>query len=159
MHYHIHKKLQDAAYFKRSKRSDKGQHQTRPRFWCVEYLCEITKWHRQFQQTYLVHKAAWPWASLKVQKGYAKVNVEFVWDFYVENIHVMLQHDTGNLRRVIAFTRFRTPPTAHPGNDNTLQSKGLRGKKNPRQSFFFHFWQKTYFLRQNDGMEKKIICP
>ncbi len=27
------------------KRSDKGQHRTRPRFWCVEYLCKITKWY------------------------------------------------------------------------------------------------------------------
>ncbi len=67
-------------------------------------------------------------ASLKVQKGHTKVNVELVRDFYVENIHVKLHHDRGNQRRVIAFTRFRTP-SAHPGNDNNLQPKGLRGKK------------------------------
>ncbi len=99
-------------HFKRSKRSDKGQHRTRLRFWCREYLCKLTKWYRQFLQSYRVHKAAWPWASLKVQKGHIKVNVNLVRDFYVENIHVKLQHDTGNLWRVIVFTRFRTPPTA-----------------------------------------------
>ncbi len=99
------------TYFKRSKRSDKGQHQTCPRFWCGEYLCKITKRYRQFLQSYRVHKAAWPWASLKVQKDHTKVNVKFIRDFYVENIHVKLQHDTGNLWRVIAFARFRTLPT------------------------------------------------
>ncbi len=81
------------TYFKRSKRSDKGQHRTRSRFWC-EYLFKITKWYRKFLQSYRVHKAAWPWASLKVQKGHTKVNVELVRAFDVENIHVKLQHDT-----------------------------------------------------------------
>ncbi len=51
------------TYFKRS---DKGQHRTRPRFWCGEYLYKIKKWYRQFLQSYHVHKAAWPWASSKV---------------------------------------------------------------------------------------------
>ncbi len=92
----------------RSKRSDKGQHQNCPRFWCGEYLWKITKRYRQFLQSYSVHKAAWPWASLKVLKGHIKVNVELVRDFDVENIHVKLQYDTGNPWRVIAFTRFRT---------------------------------------------------
>ncbi len=64
---------------------------------------------------------------LKVQKCHTKVNVEHVQDFYVENIHVKLEHDTGNLRRVITFTRFRTPP-AHPpvGAQATIPSS-LRG--------------------------------
>ncbi len=59
----------------------------------------------KFLQSYRVHKAAWPWDSLKVQKGHTKVNAKLVRDFYVENIHVTLQHDTGNLRKVIATTR------------------------------------------------------
>ncbi len=101
------------TYFKRSKRSDKGQHQTCPRFWCGQYLCKIKNDIGNSCRV-SVHKAAWPWASLKVQKGHTKVNVNFVRDFYVENIHVKLQHDTGNLRRVIAFTRFRIPPVACP---------------------------------------------
>ncbi len=113
------------TYFKRS---HKGQHRTHPRFWCGEYFCKITKWYRKFLQSYSVHKGAWPWASLKVRKGQTKVNVELVRDFYAENIDIKLQHDTGNLRRVIAFTRFRTAP-ASPCNDNTLQPKGLMGKK------------------------------
>ncbi len=90
-------------------------------------LCKITKWYSQFLQSYSIHKSAWPWARLKVRKGHTKVNVELVRDFYVENIDVKLQHDTGNLRRVISSTRFQTPP-ASPDNDNTLQPKGLRGK-------------------------------
>ncbi len=92
------------TYFKRSKRSDKGQHRTHPRFWCREYLCKITKRYWQFLQSYRVHKTTWPWTSLKVRKNHTKVNVELVRDFYVENIHVKLQHDTGNLRKMIAFT-------------------------------------------------------
>ncbi len=54
--------------FKRSKRSDKGHHWTCLRFWCGEYLCKITKRYWQFLQSYHVQKAAWLWASLKVQK-------------------------------------------------------------------------------------------
>ncbi len=80
----------NVTYFKRSKRSDKGQHQTRPKFWCGEYLCKITKRYRQFLQSYRVHKATWPRASLEVQKGHTKVNVELVRDFHVQNIHVKL---------------------------------------------------------------------
>ncbi len=109
----------------------KGQHCTRPRFWCGEYLCKITKQYRQFLQSYHVHKAAWPWASLKVQKGHTKVNVELVQTFYVENIHVKLQHDTGNLWRVIELTRFQTPPAHPPAQATTIlfSLRGLRGKK------------------------------
>ncbi len=107
MHYHIHKELQDAAIWTwpSPKGPDKGQHRTRPRFQCGEYLCKITKRYWQFLQSYRVYKAAWLWDSLKVKKGHTKVNVELVRDFYVENNNVMLQHDTCNLRKVIAFTR------------------------------------------------------
>ncbi len=87
------------------KRSEKGQHRSCPRFWCGEYLCKITKGYWQFLQSYRVHNAAWPWASLKVRKGHTKFNVKLIQDFYVENIHVKLQHDTRNLRKVITFTR------------------------------------------------------
>ncbi len=103
----------------------KGQHQNCPRFWCGEYLCKITKRYRQFLQSYRVHKAAWPWASLKVQKCYTKANVEHGRDFYVENIHVKLQHDTGNLWRVITFTRFQT--SAHPPAQATTIPFSLKG--------------------------------
>ncbi len=87
------------------KRTDKRQHQTRPRFWCGEYLCKITKGYWQCLRSYRVQKAAWPWPSLKVQKGHTKFNVELIRDFYVERVHVKLQHYTCNLRNVIAFTR------------------------------------------------------
>ncbi len=118
------------TYFKRSKRSDKGQHRTHPRFWCGEYHCKITKQYLQFLQSYRVHNAAWPWASLNVRKDHTKVNVELVRDFYVENIYVKLEHDTGNLpksyrvHKVPDVARLPARPPACPGNDNTLQSKG-----------------------------------
>ncbi len=112
------------TYFKMS---DKGQHRTRMRFWCGEYLCKIMKQYREFLQSYCVHKGAWPWASSKVQKGHTKVNVELLRDFYVEKIHIKLQHDTGNLWRVIEFTRYRTPPAQATTIPFSL--RGLRGKK------------------------------
>ncbi len=94
MHYHIHKELQDAAIWTwPSSKSKNGQTKVN-----IEFV-------RDFDVENNVHKVAWPWDSLKVRKGHTKVNVELVRDFYVENIHVTLQHDTGNLRKVIAFTR------------------------------------------------------
>ncbi len=51
------------TYFKRLKRSDKGQHQIDPRLWCGEYLCKITKWYRQILQSVftrqLDHELVW----------------------------------------------------------------------------------------------------
>ncbi len=43
------------------------------------------------------------------------------------NIHVKLQHDTGNLQK--SYRVHKVPDTARPGSDNTLQPKRLRGKK------------------------------
>ncbi len=51
------------------------------------------------------------WASLKVQIGHKSVDVEIVWDCDVENTPLKLQHDTGNLWRVIIFTMCWTPTT------------------------------------------------
>ncbi len=59
----------------------------------------------QFLQSYRFQKAAWPWANLKVQKGHTKINIEFVRDIDVENTTIQLQLDTGNLWRVVTFTR------------------------------------------------------
>ncbi len=128
MHYHIHKKLQDAAIWTWSiSKGQKGQTKVNielVRDFDVENISvKLQNDTDNFLQSFHVHKAAWPWASLKDRKGHTKVNVELVQDIYVENIHVKLQHDTGNLWRVNAFTKFRTPP-AHQGNDNTLQPKG-----------------------------------
>ncbi len=95
---------------------------------CVKF----SKRYRQFLLRYCVHKAAWWWASLKVQKGHTKVNVELIRDLYVQNIHVKLQHNTGNLRRVIAFTRFQTPPAQATTIPFSL--RGLRGKKVAQRS-------------------------
>ncbi len=78
----------------RSNRSDKGQHQTCPRFWCEEYLCKVTIWCMQLLRTYCVHKTTWSWASLKVHKGHTKVNVKPVRDFDVEIISINLHDKT-----------------------------------------------------------------
>ncbi len=48
-------------------------------------------------------KAAWPWASLKVQKGHIKVNVKLMWDFGVEDVPVTL-YGVCNSGGVIVFT-------------------------------------------------------
>ncbi len=109
----------DLAVVQKVKKVYKSQHRICPRFWYGKYLSKITKRYWQFLQSYCIHKAAWPWASLKVQKGHTKVNVKLIRDFYVENNHIKLQHDTGNLWRVIVFTRFRTLQPTHPSNDNT----------------------------------------
>ncbi len=66
------------TYFKRSKRSDKGQHQTCPRFWYGEYPCKITKRYRQFLQSYCVHKAAWP-CSKRSHKVQCQTHLRFVY--------------------------------------------------------------------------------
>ncbi len=63
------------------------------------------KWYCQFLQSYRVHNAAWHWDSLKVQKGHTMINIELIQDFDVENTTIKLQIDTGNLWRVITFTR------------------------------------------------------
>ncbi len=63
------------------------------------------KQYWQFLQSYRFHKAAWPWATLKVQKGHTKINIELIRDFDVENTTIKLQLDTGNLWRVVTFTR------------------------------------------------------
>ncbi len=70
-----------------------------------EILMWWISWYWQFLQSYRFHKAAWPWASLKVQKGHTKINIELIRDLDVENTTIKLQLDTGNLWRVIAFTR------------------------------------------------------
>ncbi len=59
----------------------------------------------QFLQSYHFQKAPWPWASWKVQKGHTKINSKIFWDFDVVNTPIKLQLDTGNLRKVITFTR------------------------------------------------------
>ncbi len=61
--------------------------------------------YKQYWQLLQSYRGSLTMSYLKVQKGHTKVNVELVRDFYVENIHVKLQHDTGNLRKVITFTR------------------------------------------------------
>ncbi len=52
-----------------------------------------------------VHKLAWFWASLKVQKGHTKVSDDYMQDIDLENIPVKLQYDIINLWRVTLFTR------------------------------------------------------
>ncbi len=127
-----------------SKRSAKGQHQTCQRFWCGEYLCKIMKRYWQFLQSYRFHKAAWPWASLKVQKGHTKINIELIHDFDVENT-IKLQLDTGNLWRVIAFTR----------SSQMLHARKFkkRSHKGQDQTWFKFWWVEHHSLYSYNMME------
>ncbi len=61
---------------------------------CVA-VCKVTTWCMQFLRSYRVHKTTWPWANLKVWKGYTKVNIEPIRYVDVENIPpIKLQHHT-----------------------------------------------------------------
>ncbi len=55
--------------------------------------------------SYQVYKAAWPWATLKVQKRCIKINLKRGRNCDVKKILVKLQHGTCNFWGVIAFTR------------------------------------------------------
>ncbi len=61
------------------------------RFWCGEHPLKVTSQCMQFLRFYCVHKAAWSWASLKIQKGHKKVDAELIWDLDVENVPIKLQ--------------------------------------------------------------------
>ncbi len=59
----------------------------------------------QFLRSYCVHKARWPWASLKVQKCHTKDNIKLFRYVNVKNTPIKLQHHTSNTWEVITFTR------------------------------------------------------
>ncbi len=94
--------------------------------WCgKEHPCKVTTWCMQFLRSYPIHKAAWPWVSLKVQRGHTKIILHFDVEYISTKIH-----DAGNLWRVITFTKCcRT--TSHVPAQATipLQPKGQRSKK------------------------------
>ncbi len=48
-----------------------------------------------------------------------KVNINLIWDFDVEDIPIMLQHHTGNLWKVIVFTRCYYKLPASPTRPST----------------------------------------
>ncbi len=52
----------------------KGQYRTRSIFWCEEHPYKVTASYQQYLRSFRVHKAAWLWASLKVQKGHTKTS-------------------------------------------------------------------------------------
>ncbi len=52
-----------------------------------------------------VYNAAWPWATLKVEKGCIKINIKHGQNSDVKKIPVKLQHGTYNFWGVIAFRR------------------------------------------------------
>ncbi len=135
MLYHIHKKLQDAAIW--TWPISKGQKdQTKVnielvRDFDVENIlklrndpCRVIVFTRQ-----LALELVWKFKKV-TQRSMSNSSR----DFYVENIHVKLHHDTGNLWRVITFTRFQTPPATRcplPAQATTIpfSLRGLRGKK------------------------------
>ncbi len=56
----------------------------------VENIRIVITWCMEILRSYHSHNAAWPAASLKVQKGYTKVNVKIFRDVDVENIPIKL---------------------------------------------------------------------
>ncbi len=92
--------------FESSKRSHKGQYQTRLICWCEEHPpLKVTASYKQYQRSYCIHMAAWPWTSLKGQKSHTKINIKLIRYCDVENTTIKVQLDRGNLRRVITSTR------------------------------------------------------
>ncbi len=83
--------------FESSKMSHKGQYQTCPICWCGDQPHKGTASYRQYLRSHCFHKAAWPWASFKVQKGHTKVNIKLIWDYDVEYTTIKLQLDTEEL--------------------------------------------------------------
>ncbi len=82
MHYHIQKELQDAAIW--TWPSSKGQTKVNIELvWDFDVENIFVKLPNDIGNacSHHVHKAAWPWDSLKVQKGYTKVNVERFQEF------------------------------------------------------------------------------
>ncbi len=69
-------------------------------------LLRTSTWCMQLLTSYHIPKAAWPWASLKVQKGHTTVRFTLDQEFDVENIPRGLQQNTCNLWRVIVFTMY-----------------------------------------------------
>ncbi len=67
--------------------------------------------HAILRSSFWVHKAAWPWGSLKVLKGLTKVNIELVQDFHVDYTIIKLQLDKAIYEEV--FARPFWMPLAH----------------------------------------------
>ncbi len=88
------------------------------KYFDVVVPCKVT-WCRWIQE--LSH-LDWPWASLKVQKGDKKVNIELIY-FDMENIAINLQHETGNIWRIITFTRCCRMPAAYRAEGYKTESK------------------------------------
>ncbi len=137
-HHKILKKLQDAAIWTwPSSKGQKGQTKVNiqcPRFWCGEHPCKVTTWCMQLLRSYHVHKATWPSASLKVEKGHTKVNMELVQDLDVENTsNTKYYKVTTWYRQFMKSYRVHKVPDAAclPSAKATtilLQPLGLRGK-------------------------------
>ncbi len=73
-------------------------------FFSKSYILFLVSWEDMASEkhwNYHIHKAVWPWARLKVQKGYTKVNIEL----WYEEYPLYLQHNTGNLWGIIPFTK------------------------------------------------------
>ncbi len=80
--------------FRISKRSEKGQFQTHPRFGCGKYPCKVT-WCMQFLQNYHIHKAVRLWASSKVTIWWMQFSFDLDVGLYiVPDQQYNMYHDT-----------------------------------------------------------------
>ena len=80
------------TYFRRSRRSQKGQYQTRPRFWSQKHLCEVWKWLWYFLRSYRVHKTPW-WTDGQTESAHFNVPLQLRW---VGDNKQVFYHDTTN---------------------------------------------------------------
>ncbi len=87
----------------------------------------------QFQSSYQNYKTVWPSARVKVPKGYTKVCIKLIWNFYVKNISASLQYNKETLEELshsqhnlcessdkyqcpiyLRFTRIKLPQSPSP---------------------------------------------
>ncbi len=84
----------DLELVRKFKQSHKDQCQIKSVLWCGKHRYKVTTSCMPFLMSYCIEEASWPSARSKVQKGQTMINGEHNCDFYMENISVMLPHDS-----------------------------------------------------------------
>ncbi len=125
--------------FKSSKRSHKSQYQTPLICWYDEHPHKVTESYKQYLRSYHVHKAAWPQASLKVQKGHTKINIKLGWNFDEENIsHCVKFTRQPELVQIWKFKKVTQRSTSK--ESKILMWRTLLSSYNLIQAIFNSYW-------------------
>ncbi len=112
--------------FDSSKRLHKGLYHTHSIYWCGEHPHNVTASYRQYLRSYCIHKVAWAWGSLKVQKSHTKCQHWTSPRFWCGEHYYKV---TTWSQRSGLPAQAKTIP---------LQPEGLRGNKGTRFSEKFH---------------------